>query len=100
MVARVPRTLIEAVRDSIITESDRLIVINKPAGIAVHGGSGVTFGIIEALRAARPDETLELVHRLDRDTSVACWCRASPQRCGCCTPCCVTDRWRRVTWRW
>ena len=69
VAARVPRTLVETVRDSIITENDRLIVINKPAGIAVHGGSGVSFGIIEALRAARPEETLELVHRLDRDTS-------------------------------
>jgi 23S rRNA pseudouridine955/2504/2580 synthase len=68
-VARVPRSLIETVRDAIITENDRLIVINKPAGIAVHGGSGVSFGIIEALRAGRPQETLELVHRLDRDTS-------------------------------
>ncbi len=68
-VARVPRTLVETVRDAIIIENDRLIVINKPAGIAVHGGSGVSFGIIEALRAARPEETLELVHRLDRDTS-------------------------------
>ena len=67
--ARVPRTLIETVRDAIISETERLIVVNKPAGIAVHGGSGVSFGIIEALRAARPDETLELVHRLDRDTS-------------------------------
>jgi 23S rRNA pseudouridine955/2504/2580 synthase len=68
-VARVPRTLVETVRDAIIIENDRLIVVNKPAGIAVHGGSGVSFGIIEALRAARPEETLELVHRLDRDTS-------------------------------
>jgi 23S rRNA pseudouridine955/2504/2580 synthase len=68
-VVRVPRTLIATVRDSIISENERLIVVNKPAGIAVHGGSGVSFGIIEALRAARPEETLELVHRLDRDTS-------------------------------
>lgn len=67
--ARVPRTLIETVRAAIISENERLIVVNKPAGIAVHGGSGVSFGIIEALRAARPEETLELVHRLDRDTS-------------------------------
>ena len=67
--ARVPRTLIDTVRECIISESDRLIVVNKPAGVAVHGGSGVSFGIIEALRAARPEETLELVHRLDRDTS-------------------------------
>ncbi len=68
-VARVPRTLIETVRAAIISENERLIVVNKPAGIAVHGGSGVSFGVIEALRAARPGETLELVHRLDRDTS-------------------------------
>ncbi len=54
---------------AIIHEDDRLLVINKPSGIAVHGGSGVSAGVIEALRAARPEETLELVHRLDRDTS-------------------------------
>jgi 23S rRNA pseudouridine955/2504/2580 synthase len=60
-----------AVGASIIHEDERLIVVNKPAGIAVHGGSGVSAGVIEALRAARPDERdkLELVHRLDRDTS-------------------------------
>jgi 23S rRNA pseudouridine955/2504/2580 synthase len=46
-----------------------LLVIDKPAGVAVHGGSGMSFGVIEALRASRPRETLELVHRLDRDTS-------------------------------
>jgi len=45
------------------------LVIDKPAGVAVHGGSGMSFGVIEALRASRPRETLELVHRLDRDTS-------------------------------
>jgi 23S rRNA pseudouridine955/2504/2580 synthase len=45
-------------------------VLDKPAGVAVHGGSGVSFGLIEALRAARPElDELELVHRLDRDTS-------------------------------
>jgi 23S rRNA pseudouridine955/2504/2580 synthase len=54
---------------AILHETDRLLVINKPSGIAVHGGSGVSSGVIEGLRAARPDETLELVHRLDRDTS-------------------------------
>jgi 23S rRNA pseudouridine955/2504/2580 synthase len=54
---------------AIIHEDERLMVIDKPSGIAVHGGSGVSAGVIEALRAARPDETLELVHRLDRDTS-------------------------------
>ncbi len=55
---------------SIIYEDDRLLVLDKPAGMAVHGGSGLSFGVIEALRALRPDAPfLELVHRLDRDTS-------------------------------
>ena len=55
--------------DAIIYEDDRLLVLDKPSGIAVHGGSGISFGVIEILRAQRPDEPLELVHRLDRDTS-------------------------------
>ena len=55
---------------AIIYEDEALLVINKPAGVAVHGGSGVSFGVIEQLRAARPDARfLELVHRLDRETS-------------------------------
>ena len=55
---------------AIVYEDDRLIVLNKPAGWAVHGGSGLDFGVIECLRAARPNARgLELVHRLDRDTS-------------------------------
>ncbi|CAM3931996.1 23S rRNA pseudouridine(955/2504/2580) synthase RluC [Avibacterium endocarditidis] len=54
----------------IIFEDDALLVLNKPSGIAVHGGSGLDFGVIEALRALRPEARfLELVHRLDRDTS-------------------------------
>ena len=53
----------------IVHEDPRLLVLNKPAGLAVHGGAGLAFGVIEALRALRPDESLELVHRLDRDTS-------------------------------
>ncbi|MBR9830353.1 MAG: 23S rRNA pseudouridine(955/2504/2580) synthase RluC [Oceanospirillales bacterium] len=55
---------------AVLYESDSLMVINKPAGLAVHGGSGVSLGLIEALRQVRPDcRFLELVHRLDRDTS-------------------------------
>lgn len=61
--------LSERLSRAVIYEDERLLVIDKPAGIAVHGGSGVSFGVIEALRAARPGEPLELVHRLDRDTS-------------------------------
>ncbi len=53
-----------------IFEDKRLLVINKPAGVAVHGGSGISHGVIELLRASRPDlKNLSLVHRLDRDTS-------------------------------
>ncbi|HEX8756180.1 MAG TPA: RluA family pseudouridine synthase, partial [Steroidobacteraceae bacterium] len=64
-----PATMIEAVARAIVQETDRLLVLDKPAGIAVHGGSGISFGVIEALRALKPGEPLELVHRLDRDTS-------------------------------
>lgn len=55
---------------SILLEDAHLLVIDKPAGVAVHGGSGVSYGVIEQLRASRPDaKFLELVHRLDRETS-------------------------------
>ena len=54
----------------ILFEDDFVLAINKPAGVAVHGGSGVSFGVIEQLRMSRPDaDFLELVHRLDRETS-------------------------------
>lgn len=54
----------------VLLEDDALIAIDKPAGVAVHGGSGVSFGVIEQLRTARPAaKFLELVHRLDRETS-------------------------------
>jgi len=66
---RVPPRLIEEIRGAVMHRDEQLLVVNKPAGLAVHGGSGVSFGVIEALRAAYPDDTLELVHRLDRDTS-------------------------------
>ena len=53
----------------VIYEDEGLIVVNKPAGIAVHGGSGVAYGLIEGMRAATGKKYLELVHRIDRDTS-------------------------------
>jgi len=54
----------------VLYEDEHLVAIDKPAGVAVHGGSGVSFGVIEQMRQARPDaKFLELVHRLDRDTS-------------------------------
>ena len=61
---------VQWLRDRIIYEDQRLLVVDKPAGLAVHGGSGVQLGCIEALRVLRPElTTLELVHRLDRGTS-------------------------------
>ena len=61
---------VQMLEDCILFEDDRLIVLNKPCGMAVHGGSGMSFGVIEAMRALRPKAPyLELVHRLDRDTS-------------------------------
>ncbi|MGP9823101.1 23S rRNA pseudouridine(955/2504/2580) synthase RluC [Ectopseudomonas khazarica] len=62
--------LLERLEAAIVYEDKALIVLNKPAGIAVHGGSGLNYGVIEAFRQLRPDaKDLELVHRLDRDTS-------------------------------
>lgn len=59
----------DALADRIIHEDRDFLVLDKPSGLAAHGGSGISLGAIEAMRAIRPDETLELVHRLDRDTS-------------------------------
>jgi len=67
---RPPDAQIERLEAAIIFEDKGLIVVNKPSGLAVHGGSGLSFGVIELLRASRPTAPyLELVHRLDRDTS-------------------------------
>ncbi len=64
------RGVMEKIERSVIYEDDLLLVLNKPSGVAVHGGSGLSYGVIEALRASRPEQKgLELVHRLDRDTS-------------------------------
>ncbi|MDD2700586.1 MAG: RluA family pseudouridine synthase [Sideroxydans sp.] len=70
-VAEKPQSeYVPAVEFPILYEDDALIAINKPAGTAVHGGSGVSFGVIEQMRSARPQaKFLELVHRLDRETS-------------------------------
>jgi 23S rRNA pseudouridine955/2504/2580 synthase len=64
-----PVAMQDAIRRAVIFEDRDFLAIDKPAGIASHGGSGVAFGAIELLRAARPGDHLELAHRLDRDTS-------------------------------
>ncbi|KQZ67792.1 MULTISPECIES: RluA family pseudouridine synthase [unclassified Lysobacter] len=64
-----PKGFMDALDAAIVYEDARLLALNKPSGVASHGGSGISFGAIETLRALRPGQTLELVHRLDRDTS-------------------------------
>lgn len=66
----IPQGLKDALQHSILFEDEGFLIINKPAGFAVHGGSGVSSGIIEGLRLLRPEARfLELVHRIDKDTS-------------------------------
>ena len=66
----VPARQIDIIENAVLFEDPALIVINKPAGFAVHGGSGLSHGVIEILRASRPKAPyLELAHRLDRETS-------------------------------
>ncbi len=60
---------LERIEQNLVYEDRDFLVLNKPCGLASHGGSGISFGAIELLRLARPKDTLELVHRLDRDTS-------------------------------
>lgn len=68
--SKAPQHLIDRVSQSVIHEDSDILVLNKPAGLAVHSGSNLRFGVIEMLRQARPgDDMLELVHRLDRETS-------------------------------
>jgi ribosomal large subunit pseudouridine synthase C (EC 5.4.99.-) len=64
-----PKGLLAALEAAIVFEDSRLLALNKPSGLASHGGSGISHGAIESLRALRPGQSLELVHRLDRDTS-------------------------------
>ncbi|MBO9874337.1 MULTISPECIES: RluA family pseudouridine synthase [Xanthomonas] len=64
-----PEAFMARLEAAIVYEDARLLALNKPSGVASHGGSGISFGAIETLRALRPNQSLELVHRLDRDTS-------------------------------
>ena len=99
-----PAYLQKILLDSVILEDKNLLVINKPSGVAVHRGSGSDTGIIECLRVARPDlEFLELVHRLDKDTSgclVLAKTGAALRALQSCTMdkrylCLVQHRWRK-----
>lgn len=66
----IPEGVLRVIEQSVLYEDPDMLVLDKPSGLAVHGGSGLRFGVIEALRASRPQEPfLDLVHRLDRETS-------------------------------
>lgn len=67
---RPPKDVVERLQEAVLYEDREVLVLNKPAGLAVHKGSGLAFGVIEVLRALRPEDAfLELAHRLDRETS-------------------------------
>lgn len=65
----IPQALLNKIELSVLFENDSIIVLNKPPGLAVHSGSGLRYGAIDVLRKLRPQYDIELVHRLDRDTS-------------------------------
>lgn len=67
--ARVPREVLRQIESAVIASESNWIVINKPAGVAVHGGTGVAFGVIDAIKEVFDDDSISLVHRLDKATS-------------------------------
>jgi 23S rRNA pseudouridine955/2504/2580 synthase len=67
--SRPPQQLLERLQQATLFENEHLLIIDKPAGLAVHAGSGIDYGVIDAMRLLHPDSEIELAHRLDRDTS-------------------------------
>lgn len=65
----IPNPVLERVKQSVLFENDHFFVLDKPDGIAVHAGSGLSYGMVDIVKKLRPNQTVELVHRLDRDTS-------------------------------
>lgn len=65
----IPADLMQKLNNSVLFENNEVLIINKPHGLAVHSGSGLRYGVIDIMRKLRPDNDIELVHRLDRDTS-------------------------------
>ena len=68
-VLHLPASLLEQIEKSVIHQCENWIVVNKPHGLAVHGGSGVKFGVVDLLQKVFDDDRISLVHRLDRETS-------------------------------
>lgn len=67
--ADIPPAVVKLLQESILFESRGIMVVNKPAGMVVHAGSGLKWGVVDVVRKLRPDRNIDLVHRLDRDTS-------------------------------
>lgn len=67
--ADIPPKVLQLLNQSVCFEDNNIMVIDKPAGMAVHGGSGLSWGVIDVVRKMRPDRNVDLVHRLDRETS-------------------------------
>ncbi|MDX1460301.1 MAG: RluA family pseudouridine synthase [Xanthomonadales bacterium] len=67
--AAIPEWALQAVRNRIVERTESYFVVNKPSGMAVHAGSGLAWGLVDVMRTLMPDEAIELVHRLDRETS-------------------------------
>ena len=67
--SRPSRALLKNLENAVLYENSQLLVVDKPVGVAVHAGSGVDYGVIDAMRLLYPQSDIELVHRLDRDTS-------------------------------
>lgn len=65
----VPGEVVRQLEAAIVHQDDDLLAVHKPAGLAVHGGSGVRWGVVDAFRQSRPKENIDLAHRLDRETS-------------------------------
>ena len=78
----IPDTVLQRLDEAILLEDENILAINKPSGIAVHSGSGFSFGVIEALKSKHPEQFLELAHRLDRETS-GCLLLAKIGRASC-----------------
>ena len=80
-VVRVPNKLAAVLKNSVVLRTDDFLILNKPAGVPVHGGSGLAFGAIDGVRQALDCPSLELVHRLDRATSGALLIATDRKRC-------------------
>ena len=91
---------VSALADVILYEDDHILVLNKPSGTAVHGGSGLSFGVIEGLRALRKPVSSNWFTALTAIPPAYCWWRRSAPHCVRCMNSCAKKGCRRIIWRW